>query len=88
MTKTKDYDAAYSTPLTTDKKGKTIYFMTQHSYDSKIDMEYWGKSYLVMFDSSGEVIDDTGTQEIQDRWNYLNDLKEFKEANGWSFYSK
>ena len=88
LTKTKDYDAAYSTPLTTDKKGKTIYFMTQHSYDSKTDMDYWGKSYLVMFDSSGEVIDDTGTQEIQDRWNYLNDLKEFKEANGWSFYSK
>lgn len=85
---TDDFNLPFSTPLTTDKTGKTIYLMTQYSYNGKTAISYYGKSYLVMFDSNGEVIDDTGTRELKDRWNYLTDLKEFKEVNGWSFYSK
>jgi len=65
-----------SVPLTMDRYGNVLYFMRSWA----------GRSFLVMFDRDGNLIEDTGVMELYDPWDYRDQLREFKEANGWSFY--
>lgn len=58
-----------SIPLTMDKNGNVIYFW-----------ERW----IFMFDSDGELIEGA-VMELTDLWDYRDELREFKEANGWAF---
>lgn len=83
-----NYFAGYSTPLTTDTNGNTIYIMAGQNLDCKEGENDYLNSYLVMFDKNGQLIPNTGVQEIKDVLGYKEQLKEFKEASGWSLYSK
>lgn len=71
-----DIRPRYRIPLTMDRKGNILYLMK--------DLD-WG-SFLIMFDSDGELIEGTGVMELDDLWDYHDQLREFKELNGWSFY--
>jgi len=61
-------------PLTMDKNGNVIYFMRG----------WGGRGVLLMFDGDGNWIRDTA-MELYDLWDYRDQLREFKEAHGWSF---
>ena len=60
-------------PLTMDKNGNLIYFAQVRHYPG----------FLFMFDADGNL---TGVMELTDLWDYRDELREFKEAHGWSFY--
>jgi len=63
-----------SIPLTTDQDGNVLFLISAV------------RTFLLMFDSDGTLIEETGIMELYDLWNYRDQLREFKEANGWAFY--
>jgi len=63
--------------LTMDSTGNVIIFQ-RTSRDRR--------GFLFMFDGDGNLIEETGIMELTDLWDYRDQLREFKEANGWSFY--
>jgi len=67
---------SHSIPLTTDKNGNVLYLIRGAG------------TFLFMFDSDGNLIEETGIMELSDEnlWDYRDQLREFKEANGWAFY--
>jgi len=79
-----------SAPLTTDKNGNVIYFMREFysRREGEEVIRYLARSFLFMFDSDGNLIEETGIMELPDEnlWDYRDQLREFKEANGWAFY--
>jgi len=78
---------SFSAPLTTDRNGNVIYFMREFYRGIEIEgTHYFARSFLFMFDSDGNWIEDTGVMELYDLWDYRDQLREFKEANGWAFY--
>lgn len=80
-----DFDSGYSTLLATDKNGKLLYYMRGNRYNDEKDDYEFTKSYLVMLDKNGNLIEETGIEELKDLWNYREQLKKFKESNNWSF---
>ena len=73
-------------PLTTDKDGKTIYYMGGGTYNEDSKTYTYTTPYLFMFDKKGKVISETGVMEITDIDDYSEQLREFKELNNWCFY--
>jgi len=69
-----EFWARRSMPLTMDKNENVIYFM--RGWD--------GRGFLLMFDSDGDFIEGA-VMELYDLWDYRDQLREFKEAHGWSF---
>jgi len=69
--------------LNADRSGLMVYLMIDHIND----LNGYGKSFLIMFDSSGRVIPSTGIYELTDDdiINYQIPLRDFKERNGWAF---
>jgi len=65
-----------SIPLTTDQNGNVLFLIRDV------------RTFLFMFDSDGNLIEETGIMELSDEnlWDYRDQLREFKEANGWAFY--
>jgi len=68
-----------------------FYYLTSDQYDRHIyyfrcrkEDRTYTKSYVVMFNKDGTFDPDTGIMEIIDVWNYQDDLKAFKELNGWN----
>ncbi len=68
-----------------------FYYLTSDNYDRHIyvfrglnqNNEYT-KTYVVMFNGDGSYDKDVGIMELTDLWNYQDDLKDFKERNGWN----
>ncbi|MCL2828537.1 MAG: hypothetical protein FWD99_07375, partial [Oscillospiraceae bacterium] len=63
-------------PLTIDQDGRVLFLLRD------------ARTFLLMFDSDGNLIEDTGIMELSDEnlWDYRDQLREFKETNGWAFY--
>jgi len=76
---------SYNALLTTDADGKSIYYIRGRLYVSGAKSFVFTGSYLFMFDKDGTLIDKTGTEEVTDFWNYHDQLRRFKEINGWRF---
>jgi len=57
-----------SIPLSMDSNGSVIYFMAGQRTD---------RGFLSMFDSDGNLIENTGIMELYDLWNYRDQLREF-----------
>ena len=76
---------AFSRPLTMDKNGNVIYVIRGSNYDSNRQEWTFYSTFLFMFDSDGELIEGA-VMELEDLWDYRDQLREFKEAHGWSFY--
>ena len=72
-----------SIPLTMDKDGNIIFFMRGRQPENR---RLYTPSVLFMFDADGNLIEGTGVMELIDLWDYRDQLREFKEANGWAFY--
>ena len=77
---------AQSVPLTMDKNGNVIFFMRGRRHDRELQTQVHYPAFLFIFDVDGNLIEDTGVMELTDLWDYREQLREFKEANGWSFY--
>jgi len=77
----------YGTLLTTDATEKSIYYMVGRIYDSVSGAVISTESYLFMFGKDGRVINETGTEEVTDFWNYHDQLENFKVVNGWNYYA-
>ena len=76
-----------SIPLTMDKNGNVIFFMRGRRHDrEETPVWVYYPAFLFMFDADGNLIEDTGIMELTDLWDYRDQLREFKEVNGWSFY--
>jgi len=67
-----------------------FYYLTSDEYDRHIyffrgldENDEYTKSYVVMFNKDGSFDSKNGIMEITDLWNYQDDLKAFKERNGW-----
>lgn len=86
LTITTNYGNLSSTLLTTDKNGKSIYFMHGAKPDKtkQIDV-YTTKAYIIMFNEDGTVDPKIGIEEVNDIFDYKEQLKEFKIANNWAF---
>ena len=79
-----EYDKSELTLLTTDKNGNSIYYIrVKPTYAENIDYIFT-KSYVVMFDKNGDFNESTGIMEIEDVWDYQEQLAAFKEANSWN----
>jgi hypothetical protein len=63
----------------TDEYGRHLYFFRTMDEDNV----YTG-SYVVIFNRHGSFDRDTGIMEITDVYNYQDDLRVFKERNGWN----
>ena len=68
----------------TCKNENVIIFMRSHRREEGRSIFY--PAFIFMFDGYGNLIEDTGVLELTDMWNYREQLREFKEVNGWSFY--
>ena len=66
--------------LTTDDYARHIYFFRV----IKDEDESYLKSYVVMFNKDGSFDEVNGIMEITNLWNYQDDLKAFKDRNGWN----
>ena len=75
---------AYSIPLTMDINGNIIFFARGRRRDNATWIFY--PAVLLMFDADGNFIKETGAMELTDLRDYRDQLREFKEANNWSFY--
>ena len=75
-----------SIPLTMDKNGNILFFMRGRYRDREAQVWVYYPAFLFMFDANGNLIEDTGVMELTDLWDYRDQLREFKEANEWSFY--
>ena len=64
-----------SVPLTMDRNENVIYFMGDGSR----------VGFLLMFDRNGDLIEGA-VMRLVNLWDYRDQLREFKEANGWGFY--
>lgn len=78
-----DFHGSYSNLLTTDKDGKSLYYMRGYKYDDNLQDYIFTKPYLFMFNKDGTLIDKTGIEELVDLWNYQEQLLKFKEINSW-----
>jgi len=65
--------------LTSDSYNRHIYFFRGITED-----DVYTRSFVVIFNKDGTFDPDVGVMEIQDVWNYQDDLKAFKERNGWN----
>ena len=74
-----------SVPLTMDKNGNVIFFMRGSHRDSTTHVWTHYPAFLFMFNADGNLIENTGAMELTDLWDYREQLREFKEINGWSF---
>ncbi|MCL2829028.1 MAG: hypothetical protein FWD99_09890 [Oscillospiraceae bacterium] len=63
-------------PLTMDQDGRVLFLLRSD------------RTFLLMFDSDGALIEETGIMELPDEnlWDYRDQLREFKAANGWAFF--
>jgi len=68
-----------------------FYYLTSDNYDRHIyffrcteEDKVYTKSYAVIFNSDGSFDTSHGIMEITDFWHYQDDLKAFKERNGWN----
>ena len=66
--------------LTSDDYGRHIYFYRV----IRDEDEVYTKSYVVAFNKDGSYDETDGIMEITDLWDYQDDLKAFKERNGWN----
>ena len=64
--------------LASDKNDRHIYFFRVLNED-----KVYIKSYVVMFNKDGSFDSDHGIMEITDLWHYQDELKAFKDSNGW-----
>ena len=71
------YSDTYEIPLCSDSDGRTIYYVICPDNEQ-------GTEYLFMFEKDGSVNTETGIEELEDLWNYKEQLTRFKEANGWN----
>jgi len=65
--------------LTSDEYDRHIFFYRVLDKD-----DIYTKSYVVLFNKDGSFDAENGIMEIKDVWNYQDDLKAFKERNGWN----
>jgi hypothetical protein len=76
-----EFESRNSYYLTSDKDGKSIYFVrgmdNRHNYT---------KSYIIFFDGKGNFDKEKGIEEVPDIWNYTEQLSKFKEKNRWKKY--
>ena len=63
--------------------GNVIFFMRGSRREDGVRIRY--PAFLIMFDADGNLIEGTGAMELTDLWDYREQLREFKEINGWSF---
>ena len=75
--------------LTTDRGA--FYYLTSDNYNRHIfftrnidENDVYTKSFVVMFNKDGSFDPVNGVMEITDLWNYQDDLKAFRERNGWN----
>ena len=68
-----------------------FYYLTSDEYNRHIFFfrgldvsDAYTKSYVVLFNKDGSYDDINGIMEIADVWHYQDDLKAFKERNGWN----
>jgi hypothetical protein len=73
------YSRTFFAYLTSDKYDRHIFFFRVVNED-----EIYTKSYVVMFNKDGSFDPDQGIMEIIDVWDYQDDLKAFKDKNGWN----
>jgi signal peptidase I len=66
-------------------------YLTSDQYDRHIcffrcirEDDVYTKSYVVMFNKDGSFDQSHGIMEIADVWHYQDQLKAFKEKNGWN----
>lgn len=79
-----EYKRCRMEALTTDKNGKSIYFVrTAHSANED-DKNYIITTYAFMFDKNGNVDSSKGIMAIKDVWDYSEQLAAFKAANDWN----
>ncbi|MCL2368367.1 MAG: hypothetical protein FWC72_05170 [Oscillospiraceae bacterium] len=78
------FDARFRVPLTMDRDGNVIYFIRDGTLRGR-EWDFYS-AFLFMFDRRGNLIEGTGVMGLYDLWDYRDQLREFKEANGWNFY--
>ena len=69
----------------------SLYYLTSDTYDrhiyffrgTQVDDSCLG-AYVVIFNKDGSYDPETGIMEISDLWHYQDELKAFKERNGWN----
>ena len=68
-----------------------FYYLTSDDYDRHIyffrtrdEEEYFRQSFVAMFNKDGSFDHVTDIMEIVDVWDYQEDLKSYKERNGWN----
>jgi len=64
--------------LTSDEYDRHIYFFRTMDQDNN-----YTASYVVMFMPDGTFDSDAGIMEVTDLYNYQDELKGFKDRNGW-----
>jgi len=72
--------------LSTDRNGLSLYFMSEITVNKESRVFIYGKSYLAMFDKSGNVVSKSTIEILNDRWMYQEQLRSFKAKNGWAFH--
>ncbi|MHB1453659.1 MAG: hypothetical protein ACYCYM_06880 [Saccharofermentanales bacterium] len=79
-----EYENSNKLLLTTDKNRKSIYCIrVKPEYATRGDYIFL-KSYVMLFDEKGNVDAEKGIMEIENVWNYQEQLLSFKTANDWN----
>ena len=73
-----------SMPLTMDSNGNVIHFIYGRRFDRETQASLFFPASLFMFDRNGSLIEGA-VMELYDLWDYRDQLREFKELNGWAF---
>jgi hypothetical protein len=70
--------------LTSDADNRHIYFFRIIKKAEQSEDSEYQESYVVLFNEDGSFDPEDGIMEIKDVWHYQDDLKAFKERNGWN----
>ena len=70
----------YETPMCEDAFGHIIWYM--EGFANKEDTQR--KCYVFLFNADGELKSDEALMEINDIWDYRDQMIAFKEVNGWN----
>lgn len=70
--------------LTEDASGRSIYFFRIKLSGSKRGDYIFEKSYVIMFDKNDKVEAEKGIMEIENVWDYQEQLSIFKSRNNWN----
>jgi len=80
-----EYSEGGLSHFTSDEYGRYIYYSTiRNATSSEESTSRPLKFYIVMFGPDGSFDPETGIIEVEDIWDCQDELKAFKERNGWN----